>query len=280
MKGENNNENKNIALQTDMEKPSKRKNKMHLPYYGTVINTHGERIGKVRRNVCYDKDDLKAGTLLVDANDNVYWEQDGELKGYVDSNNNLFDTNNLYLGTIQRHKNMWVLAVLLLLIFAMAIITGVLAALYTAPSEELIPIPTLFIVDKQDNDWSQTENLPIFFNEKFGDNVIEPGQEGSYAFYFENRTDAALIYGFKFSCTNEYGINLMYRLKRDGAYVAGHETWESIDNLSVNGLQIQEKSKALFELEWRWEHNDEVDTIAGENSAIYKLLIELSATTI
>lgn len=278
MNGEDNYENENTALQTDEEQPTKKKKRAHLPYFGTVFNTHGEKIGKVRRNVCYDKDNLNAGTL-VNEDDNLYWVQDGERRGYLDSNNNLFDTNNMYVGTI-RHKNMWVLAVLILLICAMAMITGVLASLYLTPSEELIPVPTLFIADKQGNAWSETENLPIFFNEKFGDTVIEPGQEGSYAFFFENRTDTALTYGLKFSCNNEYGINLMYRLKRDGAYVSGHETWESIDNLSVNNLQIQEKSKALFELEWRWEHNDEVDTFAGENSAIYKLLIELSATTI
>ncbi len=262
---------------TDAEgQPAKKKKRTHLPFFGTVFDKDGQKIGKVRRDVCYDSNKQKVGKL-VNEDDALYLVQDGRHKGYLDNNHNLFGTDNEYVATI-RYKHSWLIAVLILLVLALIMISAVIAALYTAPSTDIIP--TLFIADKQGNNWNETKDLPIFFNEKFGDTVIEPGQEGSYAFVFENRNEVALLYALEFSCENEYGINLVYRLKRDGAYVAGNDGWVALDRLHTDELQIQARSSALFELEWKWEHNDPVDTAAGENGAMYKLFIVLRAKAI
>ena len=96
----------------------------------------------------------------------------------------------------------------------------------------------------------------------------------------ENRNDNALVFSFTFTEANDYGIDITYRLKRDGAYIVGADgNYVGVEPLSVGagGLTIEANSDSVFELEWKWAHNDAVDTVAGENGATYTLNIGFSA---
>lgn len=243
-----------------------------LPYFGTVYDEDGEKIGKVRRNVYYDLDRERQGKF-VRRDHAVYLLDEGERKGYLDRNFNLFNiTDQSYVATIKRSR-LWL--ILLILLLTIALVTSLFAAFYTPQSRDYIPI--LFIADEDGTSWEDQHNLPVFFNEKFGDTIIEPGQSGRYAFILDNRNPDEIIFDLTFSCENQYGIQLVYRLKRDGAYVAGYDDYIPAEQLNLYELTQQARSQSVFELEWTWKHNDSVDTIAGESGAMYKLNIHFIA---
>ena len=76
---------------------------------------------------------------------------------------------------------------------------------------------------------------------------------------------------------NEYGIEIVYRLKRDNSYIAGASGYVRAEELGREALTIEPESSTVFELEWYWRDNDAADTAAGENGAVYRLKISLSA---
>ena len=70
---------------------------------------------------------------------------------------------------------------------------------------------------------------------------------------------------------------MLYRLKRDGAYISDENNFVTAEQLSQQTLSIEANSSTIFELEWQWQHNDATDTVAGENSATYSLHIAFTA---
>ncbi len=247
--------------------------KARLPYYATVVNKEGEKIGKVRRYICYDSDKQRMGKF-VRQDYGVYLVEEDERKGYLDKNDNLFSTDNNYVATIKRSR-VWLILLIILLATSLVVVSSLFAALYTPQSQNYIP--TLFIADEDGTSWDDQANLPVFFNKKFGDTKIEPGLSGKYTFMLENRNADEILFDLTFSCENEYGIQLVYRLKRDGAYVAGYDGYVAPEQLNLYELTQQAHSTSVFELEWMWQHNDSVDTIAGENGAMYRLFIHFLA---
>ena len=249
--------------------------KARLPYFATVVNKEGEKIGKVRRYICYDSDKQRMGKFVRQEN-GVFLVEEGERQGYLDKNDNLFSTDNNYVATIKRSK-VWLLLLIFLLIGALAVVSSLFAAFYTPQSKNYFP--TLFIANEDGTSWDEQADLPVFFNKNFGDNKICPGLSGKYTFLLENRNKDEILFDLTFSCENEYNINLVYRLKRDGAYIAGYDDYVPLEELNLKELTQQARSTSVFELEWMWQHNDSVDTIAGENSdkAVYKLFIQFLA---
>ena len=114
----------------------------------------------------------------------------------------------------------------------------------------------------------------MFNNSLFGPDKIAPGMQGSYVFRMSNETAKAVQFSLDFSCENEYGIDLAFTLYRDGVALAGEDQKVAADEISLGDLTIEANSDSLFTLEWEWRHNDAVDTIAGENEAVYTLYIE------
>lgn len=248
-----------------------------LPVYATVLDKYGQKIGKVRRSVWYNADGQSVGKFIKD-DANVYFYGDSEKSGIVDKNNNVLTLGYGYIATV-RYARLWIAALIAALLVLIILMSTITAAFYLTSSSSTDYPPTLFVVDEGDNDWSHTENIPVFFNDQFGDNVIAPGQSGKYAFRFINYNHDQLDFSIEFSCENEYNIDLIYRLKRDGLYVCGDEDhYVTIDELNLYGMTIQPHGDpTVFELEWYWRDNDEIDTIAGENQAQYYLHITITA---
>ena len=245
-----------------------------LPRRASVTDREGNRIGKVRRSVWYDAEGNGLGSFRKEDDNVFFYAAAGGREGYVDGNDNVLSLSDGYLATLKRFP--WaVLLVILILIALATALTGVLSAYLMSRSQDLYA-PVLFIADEEGVSWEETENIPVFMNESFGDTVIAPGMSGSYRFVFENRNENALDFSFAFSEENEYGIGLVYRLKRDGVYISGEEH-AATDDLGVSGMTIEAHSSSVFELEWQWLHGDEADTAAGENGAQYTLHISFSA---
>ncbi len=246
---------------------------VRLPKRGTVVNQHGDKIGRIRKSVWYDSGDTVQGAFVKDKA-NVYLVRGEQRTAYLDNNDNVFTLSNGYMATIRRMWRFPLLLLLILLLVATAFAFA-LSAYAIVFSENANDIPVLFLADEEGTSWEDTENLPVFRNEEFGDTVIAPGMKGTYRFIFENRNESQLTYSLSFSEDNTYGIGLRYRLRRDGAYVSGTEGYVAVEELGLGSLTIEAKSSTVFELEWYWEDNDAVDTAAGENNAVYTLNITL-----
>ena len=249
-----------------------------LPKRAAVVDREGNKIGKVCKSVWYDLKGSSVGVFRKEE-ENVFLYDDGARAAYVDQNNNVLASGDRYLATLRYFR--WLPLLLLVIILALATAFSVILSAYlmgrSGPADYA---PTLFIAHEDGTEWDESENLPVFDNDRFDEQAIAPGMNGSYRFTFENRNRHALDFSVSFSEENEYDIGLVYRLKRDGTYIAGSagdEGWVELEDLSVSGMTIEESSSTVFEIEWYWRHNDPVDTEAGENAADYTLRIALSA---
>ena len=198
--------------------------------------------------------------------------------GYLDGNGNLLTALHEHIATIRRGRfiPLFILFLCLAVIAVLAVLLGALAIPQTAEPYA----PTIFLTDEEGVHWEEQEDLPVFVNETFGDSVIAPGMSGSYRFIFENANDDTVTFSFTFTEENEHGIELVYRLVRDGAYVSGTDGYVTAEELSVSGLTLEANSGTMFELQWYWRHNDAADTAAGEAGASYVLHIGFEASVV
>ena len=245
------------------------------PKKGIVTDEQGESLGKIKKYVWFDQNGEQKGQFRQEEKKVFLFDGENK-KGFLDKNDNVFSMPGAYVGTVRRSRFPYVLiAVLLLLLVA---VTSVVTTYFLTRAKTADYIPVLFVADEKGQSWDETENLPVFFNETFGDTVVAPGMNGTYRFVFQNKNADTLVYALSFSEKNDFGISLRYRLKRDGAYVSGKDGYVGVDALSLDELTIEANSSSVFELEWFWQHNDSVDTEAGQNGASYTLNISLSAS--
>ena len=249
------------------------------PKRGRVRDRAGTELGKLRRGVWYDNDKNRRGEFIKEDDKNVYlYEGENENRrrtGYVDKHNNIHTLQNEYVGTIVHARTPWLLILCILLALITAL-TCILCAWALSRSESPYA-PIIFATEEDGTNWEDREDLSVFYNQTFGDKVIVPGMTGAYRFRMQNNSPDPIVYSLTFSETNEYGIAMRYRLKRDGVYIAGEEGYVTVEELCMEDLSVEEESITLFELEWIWAHNDPVDTVAGENEAMYYLHIDFLA---
>ena len=249
------------------------------PKRGRVRDRAGTELGKLRRGVWYDNDKNRRGEFIKEDDKNVYlYEGENENRrrtGYVDKHNNIHTLQNEYVGTIVHARTPWLLILCILLALITAL-TCILCAWALSRSESPYA-PIIFATEEDGTNWEDREDLSVFYNQTFGDKVIVPGMTGAYRFRMQNNSPDPIVYSLTFSETNEYGIAMRYRLKRDGVYIAGEEGYVTVEELCMEDLSVEEESITLFELEWIWAHNDAVDTVAGENEAMYYLHIDFLA---
>ena len=249
------------------------------PKRGRVRDRAGTELGKLRRGVWYDNDKNRRGEFIKEDDKNVYlYEGENENRrrtGYVDKHNNIHTLQNEYVGTIVHARTPWLLILCILLALITAL-TCILCAWALSRSESPYA-PIIFATEEDGTNWEDREDLSVFYNQTFGDKVIVPGMTGAYRFRMQNNSPDPIVYSLTFSETNEYGIAMRYRLKRDGVYIAGEEGYVTVEELCLEDLSVEEESITLFELEWVWAHNDAVDTVAGENEAMYYLHIDFLA---
>lgn len=246
--------------------------KARLPRRATVVSETGEKIGRVRKGVWYDEQKYEQGSFAKEDGCVYVYTQEGR-SGYVDGNDNIRTPFGGYVATL-RYFNWGILWLLILALLLAAALLGVGIGL-SRPAERA---PVFFIVEDTDEraSWSDMEDIPLFYGDGGYDEIV-PGMRGSYRFLFVNENEHSLRFAFTFDEENEYAIDLCFRLKRDGAYIRGEEGYIGPEDLSFADFTIEAQSESLFEVEWYWRDNDPVDTVAGENSAIYRLLIEFNA---
>lgn len=243
------------------------------PVRGKVVDRKGKRVGAIRGGELFDRKGTYRGVFRKEKT-NVFLYRNERRAAYIDKNDNILTPSGQYVGTIRRFR--WLPVLLALLFLALATVTSAtLAAYYISFSGRYAPV--LFMTDESGENWQDTENLDVFFNERFGDSVIAPGMDGSYYFTLENQSPDTVEFALAFREDNAYGIGLVYRLWRDGSLLGG-VGWLSAADLGVEDMTVEGESSTVFRLEWYWRDNDALDTAAGENGAQYTLHIDFSGS--
>lgn len=129
---------------------------------------------------------------------------------------------------------------------------------------------------EESTDWSQLKELDIFKTnyECVKEGKIAPGVQGTYIYTVENYGEKPMVYDMKYTDENPYKINMVYKLKRNGQYVAGNEnTWVNLSKLDLKDLKIKSKTTDIYSLEWKWEDSENDTEIGETEGAYYKLFI-------
>lgn len=252
-----------------------------LPRRARVVNHKGEKIGTVRGGVWYDNDQNALASFHKRENNVHMYDAAKAYAGYVDVHDDIRTAGGEYVASLRyfRWGILAILAIALTLVTMVAVIFGSFG-IGRSGMGALAQEPIFFIVEdtEERTGWTEYEDIPIFYNEQFGDRLALPGTKSVYRFRFINNNAHALRFSFTFSEENEYGIEMVYTLQRDGVYIAGSgEEYVTAPAMSFAEFTIEGESESLFELCWYWKDNDPVDTNAGENEAIYRLNIEFNA---
>ena len=252
-----------------------------LPRRARVVNHKGEKIGTVRGGVWYDNDQNALASFHKQENNVHMYDAAKAYAGYVDVHDDIRTAGGEYVASL-RYFRWGILAILAIALTLVTMVAAIFGSFGIGRSgmSALAQEPIFFIVEdtEERTGWTDYEDIPIFYNEQFGDRLALPGTKSVYRFRFVNNNEHALRFSFTFREENDYGIEMVYSLRRDGAYIAGGEdAYVTAPELSFVGFTIEGGSESLFELCWYWKDNDPVDTNAGENEAIYRLNIEFNA---
>jgi len=250
-----------------------------------VVNADGDKIGKVKKSVCYNLDKEEQGKFFLGTDGKTvsykrrFWESPEDddtdytdIVGYVNEDNDVYTPAGQYLFTLKYRK--WFILFILFFVFFLFILF--LSMFFVNVSRDYIP--TLFVTEVGGSEWTETEPITVFENGVYNESKICPGMEGTYSFRLENRNPDTLVYELTFTDVNQYEINLGYRLLRNGEYVTSSTEYVPVTELNFKDLTVDAKQNDTFTLEWKWLHNDDVDTIAGMESATYTLFIRFNAT--
>lgn len=138
------------------------------------------------------------------------------------------------------------------------------------------------IVEDDDITWTNSNKLRIFSNAMYENkNVIAPEDSNTYKFVVRNNTIYNVKYSINFVETNNYNINLKYKLKRGNKYIAGDESnWVSYNELDFNDKLLDISESDTYYLEWKWVSSDNDALVGNSLNANYQLKIELDAEEI
>jgi len=129
--------------------------------------------------------------------------------------------------------------------------------------------------------YSTSTPLRIFTHSSYFvvNDVIAPESSNSYQFVVRNNNDFNIKYNFEMIEENIYNINMKFRLKINGEYVAGNEDeYATLEELNQHGLSLASKNYDVYTLDWKW-FESENDTKIGTNiNSNDKLNLKMSAT--
>ena len=130
-----------------------------------------------------------------------------------------------------------------------------------------------FIVSDSYQTWGQETELKIFNVDK-----IAPGDSGSYDFLINNNTSKNVKYTIILNETNEYNVNMLYKLKRNGEYIAGSSfEWVRYSKLNLGAKVLNSRKNDSYTIEWKWVDSDNDTQVGRTKNARYKLDISIKA---
>ena len=140
-----------------------------------------------------------------------------------------------------------------------------------------------YVSDNKIVKWNDNTDLNIFTDSKKISKVngkIAPESTGIYVFNVNNKTKYNLKYNISFIESNEYSINMKYKLKKGNTYLV--DQYVSYEQLNINDMLLNSNKTDVYSLEWKWVgDNDNNDTTIGksakEEDINYSLKINIEA---
>ena len=125
-----------------------------------------------------------------------------------------------------------------------------------------------YVSDNKIVKWNDNTNLNIFTDSKKISKVngkIAPESTGIYVFNVNNKTKYNLKYNISFIESNEYSINMKYKLKKGNTYLV--DRYVSYEQLNINDMLLNSNKTDVYSLEWKWVgDNDNNDTTIGKSA--------------
>ena len=144
-----------------------------------------------------------------------------------------------------------------------------------------IKVATSDDLEIYDNDhtpltWNGASDLQIFSKTAYTmDGKIAPESSNTYQFVIKNSTASNLKYSISFIETNEYNINMQYKLKKNDTYVIDH--YVKASELIVNDVLLNTNENDTYYLEWKWISSSNDTSIGQTPEAKYGLKIKIDA---
>lgn len=138
-----------------------------------------------------------------------------------------------------------------------------------------------YIIKDKDGNWIYQNELNIFSNPAYEfKNIIAPESSNVYQFILYNSNNNEIKYYINMEETNPYNINMMYKLKKNGSYIAGDKSnWVDVDELNTTLSSLHSKDTDTYSLEWKWVSSSNDNDIGKSNDAQYALKIKIVMTT-
>ena len=125
--------------------------------------------------------------------------------------------------------------------------------------------------------WEDETEINIFEN-VVADTKIAPESSNTYRFSINNNTEYNVKYDITFIETNDYNINMKYKLRKNNSYVVSE--YVSIDEINITDQLLNASKNDVFYLEWKWISGDNDIDLGTNPSASYTLRIEVEAESI
>ena len=82
---------------------------------------------------------------------------------------------------------------------------------------------------------------------------LVPGKGGTYDWNVDNIVEEDVVYMATFSEDNKFNANILYKLKRNGEYIAGSEDeWIHFEEMNFKGRTLAPGETDTYNLEWKW----------------------------
>ena len=140
-----------------------------------------------------------------------------------------------------------------------------------------------YVSDNKIVKWNDNTDLNIFTDSKKISKVngkIAPESTGIYVFNVNNKTKYNLKYNISFIESNEYSINMKYKLKKGNTYLV--DQYVSYEQLNINDMLLNSNKTDVYSLEWKWvgdnDNNDSTIGMSAKDGDInYSLKINIEA---
>lgn len=147
------------------------------------------------------------------------------------------------------------------------------------PDDNIVDNNDRFKVLEGTKQWSELKELDMFSNSYFpGEKKIAPGVNGSYSFTIENYAKYTMKYDINFVEDNPYNVNMAFKLKLNGKYIAGNEnTWVKSNEIDQKSVEINSMKNDIYTIEWKWKDSENDTKIGETDGAYYKMNVSVHA---
>lgn len=124
--------------------------------------------------------------------------------------------------------------------------------------------------------WQEETDINIFDDSTYVvKGKIAPESAGTYQFVIKNSTSYNVEYDVKFEETNNYHVNMKYRLKKNNDYLISD--WVSYSELSQEKIKLNSNSTDTYYLEWKWFSSSNDNSVGSNINSKYGLSIDIKA---